>query len=189
VFDQYGCNDGGLMTQTCGRGRFHIAENVSIVEILDNHGRPCPPGVEGEVVVTNLHARVLPFLRYRVGDRAVLGDGPCPCGKPGMTLARMAGRQLEVIRLPDGTEISGLPIGVPFEHSHTIRRWQIVQTNPTHLLVRLDVDPGYDEAEERRLLRELDEICRHQLEIALTTTEPIKFTVGGKHPVVVCADG
>jgi phenylacetate-CoA ligase len=189
VFDQYGCNDGGIMTQTCARGRFHVAENVSIVEILDHHGRPCPPGDEGEVVVTNLHARVLPFLRYRVGDRAVLGDGPCPCGKPGRTLARMAGRQLEVIRLPDGTELSGLPVGVPFEHSHSVRRWQVVQIDPTHLKVRLDVDVGYDETEERRLLRELDAICCHQLEITFTTNEPITFTAGGKHPVVLWAGG
>ena len=62
-------------------GRFHVAENISLVEILDGD-EPCPPGVEGDIVVTNLHAQALPFLRYRVGDRAVLGDGPCPCGLP-----------------------------------------------------------------------------------------------------------
>jgi phenylacetate-CoA ligase len=185
VFDQYGCNDGGIMSQTCRRGRFHLAENVSIVEVLDEDGRACPPGTEGEVVVTNLHARVLPFLRYRVGDRAVLGAGRCPCGEPGLTLERVSGRQMEIIRLPDGTLLSGLPIGVPFEASETVRRWQIVQCDPTHLRVRLDVAPGYGEEEEKRLVSELDALCRHQLDITVTTSEPIRFTPGGKHPMVI----
>jgi phenylacetate-CoA ligase len=69
VADEYGCNDGGVLAQTCTTGRFHLADNLSLVEILDEQERACAPGVEGEIVVTNLHTRVLPFLRYKVGDR------------------------------------------------------------------------------------------------------------------------
>ena len=56
VYDQYGVYDGGVLAQSCPAGSFHLAENVSIVEILDGD-TPCPPGVDGDVVVTNLHAR------------------------------------------------------------------------------------------------------------------------------------
>lgn len=47
VADEYGCNDGGVLAQTCTADRFHVADNLSIVEVLDDHGRRCPPGAEG----------------------------------------------------------------------------------------------------------------------------------------------
>ena len=186
VFDQYGCNDGGMMSQTCRRGRFHVAENVSILEILDGEN-PCPPGVEGDVTVTNLHARVLPFLRYQVGDRAVLGEGPCPCGRPGVTLERVAGRKAERLMLPDGTELSSAPTSYVFERTHNVRRWQIVQTDPRHITVRLDVGPGYDEKEGRAIIEDLEKLCGQALMVTLSTSEPITLTRAGKHLLVIRA--
>jgi phenylacetate-CoA ligase len=186
VFDQYGCNDGGILTQTCRRGRFHVAENVSIVEILDGE-RPCPPGVEGDVVVTNLHARVLPFLRYQVGDRAVLGDGLCPCGRPGVTLEQVTGRKSERLRLPDGTELSSVAIDTAFYPGHNIRRWQIVQTDPGHITVRLDVRPSYHEDDGRMIIEHLEKMCGQDLAITLTTSEPITLSKAGKHLLVIRA--
>ncbi|MGH8899572.1 MAG: phenylacetate--CoA ligase family protein [Egibacteraceae bacterium] len=186
VFDQYGCNDGGILTQTCRHERFHVAESLSIVEILDGE-RPCPPGVEGDVTVTNLHARVLPFLRYKVGDRAVLGDGPCPCGRPGVTLERVAGRKTERLRLPDGTELSSVPIDIAFYRTRNVRRWQIVQTDPCHITIRLDVGPGYGEDEERAIVEDLTKMYGQELTITLATAEPITLTGAGKHPLVIRA--
>jgi phenylacetate-CoA ligase len=186
VFDQYGCNEGGILSQTCKRGRFHVAENVAIVEILDDDN-PCPPGVEGDVTVTNVHARVLPFLRYKVGDRAVLGEGPCPCGQPGVTLERVAGRKAERLMLPDGTELSSVPIDVVFDRTRNVRRWQIVQTNPRHITVRLDVGPGYNEDEGRVVVEDLANLCGQQVAITLSTSEPITLTAAGKHLLVIRA--
>jgi len=163
-----------------------VAENVSILEILDGEN-PCPPGVEGDVTVTNLHARVLPFLRYQVGDRAVLGEGPCPCGRPGVTLERVAGRKAERLMLPDGTELSSAPTSYVFERTHNVRRWQIVQTDPRHITVRLDVGPGYDEKEGRAIIEDLEKLCGQALMVTLSTSEPITLTRAGKHLLVIRA--
>lgn len=81
-FDQYGCNDGGVMSQTCARGRFHLAENLSIVEVLDDDA-PAGRGVEGEVAVTNLHARVLPFCATRAAIAPSSVRGPVPAERRG----------------------------------------------------------------------------------------------------------
>lgn len=186
VFDQYGYNDGGIMTQTCRRGRFHVAESVSIVEILDGED-PCPPGVEGDVTVTNLHARVLPFLRYQVGDRAVLGEGPCPCGRPGVTLERVAGRKMERLILPDGTAVSGIRLDFVFDRTRNVRRWQIVQNDPRHITVRLDVGPGYGEDEGKAIIEDLEKMCGQKLAITLSTSEPITLSRAGKHLLVIRA--
>lgn len=183
-YDQYGCNDGGVLAQTCRHGRFHLAENVSIVEVLDAD-RPCPPGVEGDVAVTNLHARTLPFLRYRTGDRAVLAAGACPCGVAGATLAGVAGRIVDRLRMPDGSTLSGLAFGHIFMDTPNVRRWQVVQARPERLSVRLDVDDGYGEAEAQLIEREVRSLAGIGVEVVLEPGVAMERTAGGKHKLVV----
>lgn len=187
-YDQYGCNDGGVLAQTCRHGRFHLAENVSIVEILDGD-RPCLPGVEGDVAVTNLHARTLPFLRYRTGDRAVLGAGPCPCGVAGATLERVAGRTVDRLVMPDGSTLSGLAFGHIFMDTPHVRRWQVVQSAPQRLSVRLDVEEGYGEAEAALIVREVRALAGVGVDVVLEPGSPMERTSGGKHKLVVRTGG
>lgn len=186
-FDQYGCNDGGVLSQTCARGRFHVAENVSIVEVIDGD-QVAPPGVEGEIAVTNLHARALPFLRYKTGDRAVLGDGPCPCGTPGVTLERVAGRQVDRLDLPDGSQLSGLSFGRIFMSTPHVRRWQVVQVDQRRLTVRLDVDAGFDPEEAAVIQRGFRERVGDGVHVELETGAAIEQTRGGKQKIVVRYD-
>lgn len=183
--DQYGCNDGGIMSQECSHGRLHLAENVSIVEILDESGRPCPPGEEGDVVVTNLHARTLPFLRYRLGDRAVLGEGTCSCGTGGTFLGRVAGRQGDTLHLPDGRHPTMPALIHSFWNAHHVRRFQFVQQEAGRVQVRLDVDPGFDGNERSMVVREIRRQVGDSVELDVTTDEPLVRTRGGKHRIVV----
>lgn len=184
VFDEYGCNDGGVLAQSCRRGRFHVADSLSLVEVVEGN-RPCPPGVEGDVVVTNLHARVLPFLRYRVGDRAVAGEGPCPCGQPGTTLEKIAGRKGDRVLLPGGVELSAVAFGHVFKRTPAVRRWQVVQEDPTHLTVRMDVDAGFDRSQAELVRSYFGDRCGDGLDVRITTSEPIERSPAGKHKVVV----
>ncbi|HEX7094995.1 MAG TPA: hypothetical protein VF183_03875, partial [Acidimicrobiales bacterium] len=184
VFDEYGCNDGGVLAQSCAAGRFHLAENLSIVEILDGD-RVCEPGEEGDVAITNLHARVLPFIRYRNADRAELGDGPCPCGQPGETLLRVLGRTGDRVELPDGTSLSVMTFAQVFKRTPGVRRWQVVQKSSGDLVVRLDVRDDFTNDEQRLIVDYVVERTRDQVRVRTTTTEPIDRTPAGKHKVVV----
>ena len=184
VVDEYACNDGGVLAHSCRRGRFHLADNVSLVEVLDGD-TVCPPGVEGDVTVTNLHARVLPFLRYKVGDRAVLAEDECPCGHPGSTLERISGREGDRIRLPNGAELSALAFNELFKQTPSVRRWQVVQRDVRHITVRLDVQESFGEEEAGLIGRQFSEQCGDQVRIEVTISEEIERTPGGKHKVVV----
>lgn len=184
VVDQYGCNDGGITSHSCAAGRWHIAENLSIVEVMDGD-TPCPPGVEGDVTVTNLHATALPFLRYRVGDRAVLGDGECPCGRPGQTFERLSGREGDRLYLPDGRELSIFALYHVFTRTPDVRKWQVAQTAPDRITVRLDVRPGFDEAQADLIWRYARERMGDSVSVTVTTDEQIEQTTGGKQRIVV----
>ena len=56
-----------------GRG-LEIFTYTHLLEVVDADGRPCGPGEEGDILVTCLANYAMPIIRYRIGDRAVVGD-------------------------------------------------------------------------------------------------------------------
>ncbi len=185
VVEEYGCNDGGIMSHRCAAGNFHLADHQSIVEVLDDEGRPTPPGVDGDVVVTNFHARHMPFIRYKVGDRVAWGPDRCSCGEPGRTLDRVAGRTGDFVRLPNGTELSPTTFFNPFNEVAGVRRWQIVQPDLRHLVVRIEARPSWSASDEHVIRSWIEERTERLLDVRITTEEPLDLTSGGKHKVLV----
>ena len=85
VFDHWGMSELGSLGMECREnpGGFHLLEEECLAEILDPITlEPTPPGVEGELVVTNLGRVGSPLVRYRTGDRVRAATQPCPCGRP-----------------------------------------------------------------------------------------------------------
>jgi phenylacetate-CoA ligase len=64
----------------CSKGNLHIVSDNVVVEILNN-GNTVDYGQEGDVYVTSLCNTAMPFIRYRLDDRAILFPGDyCDCG-------------------------------------------------------------------------------------------------------------
>jgi phenylacetate-CoA ligase len=61
-----------------GSNQYHIIDEDLFVEIIDpEFGNPSK---EGEIVVTHLHRRLQPVIRYRIGDLGKWVNKPCTCG-------------------------------------------------------------------------------------------------------------
>ncbi|HEX58728.1 MAG TPA: phenylacetate--CoA ligase family protein [Methanomicrobia archaeon] len=85
VYDLYGCSESHIVAVECSEHNGnHFWEDMFHVEILDpDSGEVIPPdsGESGEVVVTNLFARDMPFIRYGTEDVAYLETERCGCGR------------------------------------------------------------------------------------------------------------
>ncbi len=70
VFDYYALAERVVFSGECEahEGR-HVAMEYGIAEVVDDDGRPCPPGVEGRLVGTSLHNLAMPLIRYVTNDR------------------------------------------------------------------------------------------------------------------------
>ena len=93
VRDLYGTREVGFIAGECSHGRMHRFTFHNHSEIVNENGQPVAPGETGDVVVTTLHNRAMPLIRYTVCDRAVAPiDDICPCGCKLPSFGSIAGR-------------------------------------------------------------------------------------------------
>ena len=164
-----------------------------MLEPVDADYRSVPPGEQSHtVLISNLANRVQPIVRYDLGDSILLRPDPCPCGSP-LPAIRIQGRAADVLTFPTdrGEQVSIAPLafGTLLDRTPGIELFQMVQTTPTSLRVRLRLAPLADadrvwqqvHAEITHLLTE-HRVGHITLERA---KEPPQQSPGGKYRTII----
>jgi phenylacetate-CoA ligase len=143
VSNYYGSSEAVGLTFECKHRQLHVNSDWYILEPVDEHDQPVPPGqLSHSVLVTNLANRVQPIIRYKMGDRVNISPDTCLCGSP-FPLIHVIGRTDEVLSLPTeqggAVEILPLAISTIVEETTGVYSCQIIQTEPLKLKVRLTV--------------------------------------------------
>ncbi len=90
-----------IATDTPDEVGLHICDDLVVVEVVDEAGKPVPPGTPGHrVLLTNLVNRTQPLIRYELTDSVTIAAGPNPTGMPWRRIERVDGRSAEILRLP-----------------------------------------------------------------------------------------
>jgi phenylacetate-CoA ligase len=173
---------GRLGFQCERRDGFHLNVDLCAVRLVDVHGRPVPPGEEGEVVISNLYNRAMVLLNYRLGDRAALRRDPCPCGRSLPVLAYLAGRTTDIIRLDGDRETSSLVLQNLFRRElEQAFQVQIVQAKPAQITWRVVPFSGADRAVlQRGLVARGREVLGADVEVRVEFVDHMPTTPGGK---------
>ncbi|MDR9424070.1 MAG: hypothetical protein RI567_02160 [Marinobacter sp.] len=104
VYDYYGTAEYVLFAGQERDGRYRLNPVLGITEVLDDSGEPAS---EGRLVATTLTNRVMPLLRYEVGDSG-LAVSEDMTQSVAHQLERINGRMDDYIELPDGRQIGRL---------------------------------------------------------------------------------
>lgn len=159
----YGSADGLLPAYECWAARGMHLHPDQILEVLDPQTRaPVPLGDPGEPVATHPNPN-RPLLRFANGDLVVLRDDPCPCGRTGPRIARVAGR------VDEATKVRGMfvypeQIAEVLARHPEVTRWRAVVSRERggadHL--RVEFEAGGDQAGDLagRLASELKDTIR-----------------------------
>ncbi|MEV6226510.1 phenylacetate--CoA ligase family protein [Saccharopolyspora shandongensis] len=158
----YAATECGFLSVGCAHGWYHVNSDWAVAEPVDADYRPVPPGQPSHtVLISNLANRVQPFLRYDLGDSVLLRPDPCPCGNP-LPAIRVAGRAADMLTFPtdrgEHVSISPMLFGTLLDRTPGIDRFQLVQTSPSALRVRLQTRQGTDTDRVWQAVR--DEITR-----------------------------
>ncbi len=112
-FNMYGTTEGLWATDCEHHAGLHLFEDMTIVENVDDDGRPLPDGERGaRLLITNLANRTQPLIRLELADAVTIDPEPCPCGRTLRRLRTIEGRTDDVLQLPgpDGTTIVVHPL-------------------------------------------------------------------------------
>jgi phenylacetate-CoA ligase len=99
LYSTYASTEMATSFTECGQGLGgHHHPDLIIVEFLDEHDKPVPPGIPGEVTVTTLGVEGIPLLRFKTGDISTAHDEPCKCGRNSIRLGPVIGRKKQMIK-------------------------------------------------------------------------------------------
>ena len=197
VHVNYGANEFGIhVAQSCpdrvARGEppyenLHISAMRFLVEIVDDDGRPVEPGREGRIIITDLGNRLMPFIRYDLGDRGTLASEPCPCGRGLPLLGSLCGRATETLVLPSGKRRAGTQLSTVMDsRADAIWEYQFQQTAIDRIEVTIVPAPGvtFGTAEQEDLARRLRDFLGEPVEFSLRLVDVIPRDPSGKRPLL-----
>jgi len=104
VVNEYGASETDVMAFEYPGGMMRVSLTNVFMEIVDVQGRPLPDGTEGRILVTSLHNKAMPIIRYEIGDVGIMGRDSN--GLP--FLEKLSGRINDVVHLPSGKTAAGL---------------------------------------------------------------------------------
>ena len=178
VFDRYGNREFGAIAAECeAHEGLHLNPSDMIVEI----DSPDPFRVEGRILITYLHNRVMPFLRYDTGDVGrFLTDEPCACGCTGVRLAPVSGRASDTIRTGSGKLIHGEFFTHLLYQADEVREFQFVQETRNQYVLRVVVDHDLGQDRVNGLRHEIAEVLDPSDTIRIERVDRIPLLPSGK---------
>ena len=140
--NNYGCSEGGVMGYECNHGSMHLNADWIIFEPVDASHNPIPVGqLSDRLLITNLANRIMPIIRYEMGDRVTLSPESCECGIT-LPVLKVEGRTDEILRFKssNGRTVPVLPLALwsVLKETDGVLRFQAIQTSPEELRIRLE---------------------------------------------------
>ena len=106
VANEYGVSEaGGIVAFENNQSDWILSCETQFVEIVDSDGNVVKNGQEGKILITDLHNKAMPFIRYEVGDIGVLKSTE---SLGHLVLDKLIGRTNDKIILPSGKIAPGL---------------------------------------------------------------------------------
>lgn len=135
VFDEprcfwYGSTEKVVLAGNCTKNdAFHVYPQYGITEVLDKNNKAAEAGKLGEIIGTSFWGRDTPFIRYKTGDMALVGDDICnSCGREYQLLKRIEGRVQEFVVGSDGNLLSMTYVNSHDDIFESIRQFRFKQT-------------------------------------------------------------
>ena len=179
VFDWWGSNERVATACQCEqRGAYHINGEGGYLEFLPQ--RDASGTTVYQIVGTGLINHAMPLIRYNMGDLAVPAKDLCPCGRGLPCIERILGRVNDLIVTGDQKFVPSVRFYTLFETYEKIRQFQVVQTAPNAVTVRLVRDRELTDTDLAGLRQKLNRFLGERVAIEFEFVEEIKPEPSGK---------
>jgi phenylacetate-coenzyme A ligase PaaK-like adenylate-forming protein len=186
VTESYGTIEMGVMAyQTPNRDDLHLNEDLTYFEFLDDNGAPAGPGDEARIIVTDLSGKLMPFIRYEQGDRAVFTQCTMETGDRRRRIQRIIGRDDDYAILGDGTRRHFIPFYEALDVFPDVKRFRVVQVEPDLFDIPIMADKDYFNGIKTQAVARLQHLCGMRPEYRLRLVDEIPRDPSGKIRMLV----
>ena len=182
IFEEYCCNDGGASAWECGsHSGLHYAMERAIIEQVD-----------GEMIVTDLWNKAMPFIRYRNGDAVEFLEQSCSCGRQ-LPLIRVKGRDNDIIITREGPlsptalMYHGIGYNLKADFRSGIQCVQYIQEPGYILVANIVINDWCSEKEISSFVKALNRLAIG-MTVVVNTVQTIESTGKGKRAFIINND-
>lgn len=148
IANQYGTYEVNTIAYGEGTDYLDVVDSNVYVEIVDDNGYVLPDGEEGNVCVTCLTNRAMPFIRYLVGDKGKMRGGVDSSGIYKRQLCLTKARCADLIHLENGIDVNPYVLQKAVEITNylmddAVIQFRFVQTAFDEILVELITSEMY----------------------------------------------
>jgi phenylacetate-CoA ligase len=178
VFNQYGCREIPNIACECKHGNQHIFTDMVYLESQSIQN-------EDRLIITSLTNRLMPMIRYDIGDSGKLKEGDCACGSSFPMMEMGICRSNDLVKTSGGKIVHPSYFNKLLYGQTNIKQYQYIQTEAGKITLNI-VCPEKLGAETVSLLqsnvrRDIDEAFL----LEINYVDEIKRTVSGKHRFVI----
>ncbi len=173
TFDKYGAFEAKSIAWECRDHRMHMDADSVIVEFLKD-GEPVSPGERGEVVITHLWNKAMPFIRYRLNDIGIPSDEVCTCGRTLPVMKVIEGRADDFLVLPSGRILPPTSIVPLFLTTPHIKDFKIIQSKKDTIKIKIIPYRTYTEEVEKKIIKNMEYALREPVHIDVEKVETIE---------------
>lgn len=182
VFNQYGSREIPNIACECRLGNMHVFTDMVFLESrkIDDENR---------LLVTSLTNRLMPMIRYDIGDSGRLLDGECECGLPFPLMEMDLCRQNDLIRTPGGKTVHPSWFNRLLYGQTQIRQYQWVQRGRDRLALNLVASRPLSIETLASLEASIHRDVDAQMTLEVNYLDEVPRTVSGKHRFVIGMTG
>lgn len=129
--------------QACSSHTFQLNNTGYVFELLKlDSDMPAAFGELGRIVVTDLHQRAFPVIRYDTGDTGIFS--PVESGSTLPHLEKLYGRVLDLVFDSEGKPIHPMSFNRVLKNLDGIQQWQFAQLGPASYELRVVASEGFN---------------------------------------------
>lgn len=173
VFDQYGCNEGGISAFECEYKKMHIVSTRALYETDDN----------GTLISTDLFNDGFIMMKYNTTDIVEFSGEPCSCNRTFPVIKDMIGRLNDVVVDMDRKVLHASFFGITLSKDSSIHQYQVTFNNHS---INLNIHSDHDDQAyfSNKYIPLIRKYARFDA-YTVTMNQPFEKTPNGKHREVV----
>ncbi|MCH8533904.1 MAG: phenylacetate--CoA ligase family protein [Flavobacteriaceae bacterium] len=181
IINEYGASELGVIAFADSTGKMWLNESTLYTEAVDEKGKPLPSGEAGQLLVTSLHNKAHPFIRYKIGD---IGSIEIDAKTGRRFLAELVGRTNQFAQLPSGKTIPALSFYYVtksvIEDDGKVQEIKVTQEKINSFTIEYVSEQELDEHQKNQISKAINQYLEPGLNLAFVRKTELERSKSGK---------